>query len=999
MVAIPNDGYFIAGGGTGGDAENGPGAVILGNGVSDITVGGTTTAARNVISGNYGDGVLISGGSTLPWRGGRPANDGVNRDNTVEGNYIGINANGNGALPNATTGIDVAGVGPEHHHRRNRPGRGQRHQRQHGQRRHHRRHRPARLHPLYLKADGNATNTNYLQRYLVANASTVGGVTYGPGITGQAFRVPRHARRACRRSRRYRVLGQHRPHALGLDQPEQPARSDALRHRVAGVFGHVGDLRSLRQLRRSARLRVVFRRRVPHSDLQRRRLGSRLGTFQQVAVTTDGSTVTFYVNGVAVGSSAMPVPLDITANGDLEIGGLAQGPNLFNGLIDDLSFTISPLPADEIARIYANAGQGTDLGGSGTEDTTVTGNLIGTNPAGTSAIANGADGVEINDALNNTIGGTAAGAGNTIAYNSGDGVQVVGNRATGNAIRGDSIHDNTGLGIELGSSGVPSVNVLGGAGTGPNLQENDPVLTSVAYTAATGTTISGNINGPADTVVIVDLYTLPTEPADGYGQGNTYLGSVTVTTSLSGNASFTFNAPTLPPNAIVSATATDAAGNTSEFSADAAEDNPPVVVPLAKVHAGDTTGATTFNEGQTVHFDGTGSSSPDGDPLTYSWDFGDGSAPVAGATPTHAYAYDGNYVVTLTANDGHGGIETNTLYLTINKLAPSVTINAPPSAVVGAPFTLNGTIDDPTNDLETVVITWGDGTSPTTLSLPAGTTTFSAPHTYLSALPAGATSTAIGATVTDASNPAAPRPETPLVPPVPPPTFDVGGLSATTSAAISVVQNPPTFNAGSIAVSPTVVHEGNTATISGTITDANPTLSHTITVTWGDPNDTGTSSVFLPPGVFSFSASHLYRNNPVGTPSGAFSVNLTVTNSNGLSGTLATSVTVYNVAPTVRIHTLPLQTTGSVVSLVADVTDPGTLDNPTYAWTVTPAGGTPITGSGQTFSFTSAAGGVYQASVTVTDDDFATGSYSTQVLVGPSSPSNAIVFSPSGAGA
>ena len=77
-----------------------------------------------------------------------------------------------------------------------------------------------------------------------------------------------------------------------------------------------------------ARLRVVFRWCVPHQTSSGADLGSRLGAFQQVAVTTDDSTVTFYVNGAAVGSSAMPVPLDITATGDLEIGGLAKGPNL-----------------------------------------------------------------------------------------------------------------------------------------------------------------------------------------------------------------------------------------------------------------------------------------------------------------------------------------------------------------------------------------------------------------------------------------------------------------------------------------------------------------------------------------------------------------------------------------------------------------------------------------------------------------------------------------------
>ena len=155
-------------------------------------------------------------------------------------------------------------------------------------------------------------------------------------------------------------------------------------------------------------------------------LGSRLGVFQQVAVVTDGSTVTFYVNGVAVSSSAMPDPLDDSASGNLEIGGLSQGPNLFNGLIDEISVTTDALPADEIARIYANAGQGTDLGGSGTQDTTVAGNFIGTNLAGTTAIPNGGDGVEINDAFNNTIGGTADAPSNVISGNTGDGVEITG---------------------------------------------------------------------------------------------------------------------------------------------------------------------------------------------------------------------------------------------------------------------------------------------------------------------------------------------------------------------------------------------------------------------------------------------------------------------------------------------------------------------------------------------------------------------------------------------
>ena len=56
-------------------------------------------------------------------------------------------------------------------------------------------------------------------------------------------------------------------------------------------------------------------------------------------------------------------------------------------------------------------------------------------------------------------------------------------------------------------------------------------------------------------------------------------------------------------------------------------------------------------EGQQVQFDGSGSYDPEGEQLTYYWDFGDGESG-EGMNPMHVYAQDGTYNVTLTVSDG-----------------------------------------------------------------------------------------------------------------------------------------------------------------------------------------------------------------------------------------------------------------------------------------------------------------------------------------------------------
>ena len=79
---------------------------------------------------------------------------------------------------------------------------------------------------------------------------------------------------------------------------------------------------------------------------------------------------------------------------------------------------------------------------------------------------------------------------------------------------------------------------------------------------------------------------------------------------------------------------------------------------------------------QAVAFDGTGSSDPDGDPLTYQWTFGDG-ATAAGASPTHAYAAAGGYTVALTVSDGSA---TATSTANVSVTPQSIAVTAPAAA-------------------------------------------------------------------------------------------------------------------------------------------------------------------------------------------------------------------------------------------------------------------------------------------------------------------------------
>jgi len=243
---------------------------------------------------------------------------------------------------------------------------------------------------------------------------------------------------------------------------------------------------------------------------------------------------------------------------------------------------------------------------AGVANNVIQGNIIGADATGAAALANLLPGVIMFfGASDNLIGGTATGEGNIIAFNTGSAVDdgqggtinipgagvaisfdpnfddpgappdnpgVANDPVFGNRVSGNSIHSNDGLGIDLNLAGDGpdaedgvTPNDVGDGDAGANGFQNFPVLSSVTP-AAGNTIVTGTLNSSGNTTFSIELFSNSACDPSGFGEGQTYLGSVAVTTDVSGNASFTATITGTLGCKSVTATATDPSGNTSEFS-------------------------------------------------------------------------------------------------------------------------------------------------------------------------------------------------------------------------------------------------------------------------------------------------------------------------------------------------------------------------------------------------------------------------------------------------
>jgi hypothetical protein len=285
--------------------------------------------------------------------------------------------------------------------------------------------------------------------------------------------------------------------------------------------------------------------------------GSNAGEGNVISGNANGITLevfadTAYIFGNKIGTNASG-----TAALGNTINGISVKSNTVKiGLAND---------ANSVNIIGGNGGNGILISGAA-DGIDIFDNFIGTN-ANDVNLGNGGSGVLMQNCATNVqigAGAAVAGASNMIAYNGSDGVSVsnicLSLPTTKTTVRRNSIYSNGALGIDLGVNGI-TANDAGDGDSGPNGLQNFPI-----FIKASPAQILGTFNSAPNQNYTADLYQVPSCDASGNGEGKTLLGSVNLTTNGAGNANYNLTGFVISVGQIITATATDSAGNTSEFS-------------------------------------------------------------------------------------------------------------------------------------------------------------------------------------------------------------------------------------------------------------------------------------------------------------------------------------------------------------------------------------------------------------------------------------------------
>ena len=329
------------------------------------------------------------------------------------------------------------------------------------------------------------------------------------------------------------------------------------------------------------------------------------------------------------------------------------------------------------------------------------------------------------------------------------------------------------------------------------------------------------------------------------------------------------------------------------------------------------------------------------------------------------------YTVNVTVTDDDGGTDTASDTITVNNLDPEITffdivetsIDENGIATLQLSFTDVGSLDTHTVDID-----WGDGTTET-VNLSLGQTTLTIQHQYLDDDPSGTLSDVytVNVTVTD----------------------DDGGTD-TASDTITVNNLDPEINFFDIVE--TSIDENGIATLQLSFTDVGSLDTHTVDIDWGDGT---TETVNLSLGQTTLTIQHQYLDDdPSGTLSDVYTVNVTVTDDDGGTDTASDTITVNNLDPEITFFDI-VETSideNGIATLQLSFTDVGSLDTHTVDidWgdgtteTISLSAGQTVVTLQHQYLDDDPSGtlsDVYTVNVTVTDDDGGTDTASDTITV------------------
>ena len=521
---------------------NGSDGVVIENGAEQTLIGGFQPSARNLISGNVGDGILIAGIA------GNPSSD-----NRIAGNYIGVDITGESAIKNNARGVHLdhdvekAVIGGDSVNERNLiSGNG--------------------LDGIIVAFDttfendikNNFIGTNKAGEVAIPNErhgirllntinNNIGDVkdTSGLGnlISGNKLSGIRIEGADATRN----ILVNN---AIGTNV----GRDKALRNEEHGV--HI--------LNSPANLIGGTFDGIPDQSTL---IGNVLSGNKLSGIKIEGAGA----DGNLVGANI----IGLDGSGTRALGNLENGIHV----VDVAGTRIGASLPNEITlngNVISSNAEGIFLDGPNAKETIIGDNGIGTKWDGVPSdpvhiLGNFLSGVRIRNGSENNVGGRFLEngqafqvPGNVIAGNN-VGVRIEGDSALSNRVQRNSIFENSKLGIDLGRDEVtPNDAEAMDADVGPNLLQNFPTIDR--YEGFDGRLVGKLVSRPNSDFTL-DLYKTANDDIEGRVEGEVWLNQFTVTTDNHGEVNFELATALDRSMKWLTLTATDEEGNTSEFSA------------------------------------------------------------------------------------------------------------------------------------------------------------------------------------------------------------------------------------------------------------------------------------------------------------------------------------------------------------------------------------------------------------------------------------------------